>query len=99
MQAPLTRFHQRSPGDNRFNLRNIATRTGAVKPGVRSGEFSMKKQMWAGIALGLGIALSGAAQAQIKLGVAGPVTGPNAAFGAQLKNGAEQAVEDITAAG
>ena len=26
-------------------------------------------------------------QAQIKIGVAGPITGPNAAFGAQLKNG------------
>ncbi len=29
----------------------------------------------------------------------GPLTGPNAAFGAQLKNGVEQAVEDINAAG
>ncbi|MEL7049513.1 MAG: ABC transporter substrate-binding protein, partial [Pseudomonadota bacterium] len=35
----------------------------------------------------------------IKIGVAGPLTGPNAAFGAQLKNGAEQAVADINAAG
>lgn len=35
----------------------------------------------------------------IKMGVAGPLTGPNAAFGAQLKNGATQAVEDINAAG
>jgi branched-chain amino acid transport system substrate-binding protein len=59
----------------------------------------MKKRMLAGLALGLGIAMSGAAQAQIKLGVAGPITGPNAAFGAQLKNGAEQAVADINAAG
>lgn len=37
--------------------------------------------------------------AQIKLGVAGPITGPSAAFGAQLRNGAEQAVEDINASG
>ncbi len=37
--------------------------------------------------------------AGIKIAVAGPMTGPNAAFGAQLKNGAEQAVEDINAAG
>lgn len=59
----------------------------------------MKKRMLAGLALGLGLAVSGTAQAQIKLGVAGPITGPNAAFGAQLKNGAEQAVEDINAAG
>src|SRR5215213_10453284 len=59
----------------------------------------MKTKLLAGIALGLGLAVSGAAQAQIKIGVAGPVTGPNAAFGAQLKNGVEQAVEDINAAG
>ena len=35
----------------------------------------------------------------IKFGVAGPLTGPNAAFGAQLKNGAEQAAADINAEG
>ena len=39
------------------------------------------------------------ASAQIKIGVAGPLTGPNAAFGAQLKNGAEQAAADINAKG
>ncbi len=39
------------------------------------------------------------ASAQVKMGVAGPITGPNAAFGAQLKNGVEQAIEDINAAG
>jgi branched-chain amino acid transport system substrate-binding protein len=59
----------------------------------------MKHTLLAGIALGLGLAFTGAAQAQIKIGVAGPITGPNAAFGAQLKNGVEQAVEDINAAG
>ncbi|MFO1148523.1 MAG: branched-chain amino acid ABC transporter substrate-binding protein [Alsobacter sp.] len=59
----------------------------------------MKKLLLTGIALGAVLALSGVAQAQIKLGVAGPITGPNAAFGAQLKNGAEQAVEDINAKG
>ena len=41
----------------------------------------------------------GTAAAQVKLGVEGPITGPNAAFGAQLKNGAEQAVADINATG
>ena len=41
----------------------------------------------------------GAAQAQIKFGVGAPITGPDAAFGAQLKNGAEQAVLDINSAG
>jgi branched-chain amino acid transport system substrate-binding protein len=59
----------------------------------------MKKLLLGGIALGAVLALSGVANAQIKLGVAGPITGPNAAFGAQLKNGAEQAAEDINAAG
>ena len=34
------------------------------------------------------VLLSGVAQAQIVMGVGGPMTGPDAAFGAQLKNGA-----------
>jgi branched-chain amino acid transport system substrate-binding protein len=53
------------------------------------------------VACGLVFALATAttAQAQIKLGVGGPITGGSAAFGAQLKNGVEQAVEDINAAG
>jgi branched-chain amino acid transport system substrate-binding protein len=59
----------------------------------------MKKLLLGGIALGAVLAFSGVANAQIKLGVAGPITGPNASFGAQLKNGTEQAVEDINAAG
>lgn len=59
----------------------------------------MRTGILAGLALGLGLAVAGPAQAQIKLGVAGPITGANAAFGAQLKNGAEQAVEDINAKG
>jgi len=59
----------------------------------------MKKTLVTGLALGLGLAVSGAAHAQIKLAVGGPITGPNATFGAQLKNGVEQAAEDINAAG
>ncbi|MDB5592620.1 branched-chain amino acid ABC transporter substrate-binding protein [Enterovirga sp.] len=59
----------------------------------------MKSRLLTGLALGLGLAVTAPAYAQVKLGVAGPITGPNAAFGAQLKNGAEQAVEDINAAG
>jgi branched-chain amino acid transport system substrate-binding protein len=59
----------------------------------------MKKLATLGLALGAAIAFAGTAQAQIKMGVAGPLTGPNAAFGAQLKNGTDQAVEDINAAG
>lgn len=59
----------------------------------------MKKLLLGGIALGAVIALSGVANAQIKIGVGGPLTGANATFGAQLKNGAEQAAADINAAG
>ena len=59
----------------------------------------MKKLLLTGIALGAVMALSGVAQAQIKFGVAGPITGPNAAFGAQLKNGTEQAIADLNAKG
>src|SRR4029078_8457029 len=59
----------------------------------------MKKLTTLGLALAAAIAFAGTAQAQIKMGVAGPITGPNADFVAQLKNGTEQEVEDINAAG
>ena len=59
----------------------------------------MKLNALKGAALAAGLLMSGAAWADIKIGVAGPITGPNAAFGAQLKNGAEQAVADINAKG
>jgi branched-chain amino acid transport system substrate-binding protein len=59
----------------------------------------MRKITTLGLALGFAVALSGAAQAQVKFAVAGPLTGSNAAFGAQLKNGFDQAVADINAAG
>jgi branched-chain amino acid transport system substrate-binding protein len=39
------------------------------------------------------------AQAQIKIGVAGPMTGALAVYGQQMKNGAEMAVADINARG
>ncbi len=45
------------------------------------------------------LSLCGAAQADVRLGVGAPVTGPDATFGAQLRMGAEQAVADINAAG
>ncbi len=47
----------------------------------------------------MALTLAGAAQAQIKIASAGPMTGEYASFGAQLKNGAEQAVADINKAG
>lgn len=59
----------------------------------------MKHLGMTGFVLAAGLAFAGAAHAEIKLGVAGPITGPNAAFGAQLQNGVEQAVADINAKG
>ncbi len=59
----------------------------------------MKKYLLATAALGAFMAVSGAANAQLKVGVAGPITGPNAAFGKQLTDGAEQAAADMNAAG
>jgi branched-chain amino acid transport system substrate-binding protein len=59
----------------------------------------MTKSLWSGVAVAAMLAFTGVANAQIKVGVAGPLTGPNAAFGAQLKNGAEQAAADINAKG
>ncbi len=52
-----------------------------------------------GLTFGLAIAATTCAQAEVKLAVGAPITGGSAAFGAQLKNGVEQAVEDINAAG
>lgn len=52
------------------------------------------------ILAGLALALAtGTAHAQVKIGVAGPMTGALAVYGQQLKNGAEMAVADLTAKG
>ncbi len=59
----------------------------------------MKKYWLSGAVLAAALAAAGVANAQIKFGVAGPITGPNAAFGAQLTNGTQQAVDDINKAG
>src|SRR5256886_12802887 len=59
----------------------------------------MRHWLTLGLAVGIGLAFADNASAQIKLGVAGPITGGSAAFGAQLKNGTEQAIDDINAAG
>jgi branched-chain amino acid transport system substrate-binding protein len=45
------------------------------------------------------VASSGLAQAQIRIATVGPMTGQYAAFGEQMRAGAEQAVADINAAG
>ena len=61
----------------------------------------LKRTMLAGVAtLAAALALAAApANAQIKIGAAGPMTGNYASFGKQLKDGAEMAVADINAAG
>lgn len=59
----------------------------------------MKKSLLSAVALTALVAFGGSAWADIMVGVAGPITGPNAAFGAQLQKGAEQAAADINAAG
>ena len=59
----------------------------------------MRTAILKSIPLALSLWCAGAAHAQIKIGVAGPITGANAAFGAQLNQGVTQAAEDINKAG
>ncbi|MFZ0528637.1 MAG: branched-chain amino acid ABC transporter substrate-binding protein [Xanthobacteraceae bacterium] len=63
----------------------------------------MNKITTLGLSLSFAIAIagltSGSAAAQVKFGVAGPITGANAATGAQMKNGVDQAAADINKAG
>src|SRR3984893_13143417 len=70
-------------------------------PGLSSqGRNSMKNLRLAALALGAGLALTGAAWGQeIPVVGAGPMTGGEATFGRQMNNGAEMAVADINAAG
>ena len=59
------------------------------------------KSLWlSGVVVAAGMVFAGAAPAaDLMVGVAGPLTGPNAAFGAQLQKGAQMAADDINAAG
>lgn len=60
----------------------------------------MKKTFLMGAVAVAGMLLASSAFADtLKIGLAGPFTGPNAAFGAQMQKGAEQAIADINAAG
>jgi branched-chain amino acid transport system substrate-binding protein len=60
----------------------------------------MKSLKLIGLALGASFALSAGALAQdITIGVAGPMTGTESAFGRQMQNGAEQFLADTNAAG
>ena len=61
-----------------------------------SKKTSPSTLVWASLALALG---SSTALADVKIGVAGPMTGALAVYGQQLKNGAEQAVADLNAKG
>jgi branched-chain amino acid transport system substrate-binding protein len=63
------------------------------------GSHSMAKHWLSGVTLVAALAFSGVAHAQIKMGVATAITGPNAAFGTDMVNGAQQAVDDINKAG
>ncbi|MEA2737913.1 MAG: branched-chain amino acid transport system substrate-binding protein [Acetobacteraceae bacterium] len=69
-----------------------------LKQSMQSG----RRNSLLGAAATLAIAFTGAAtqaQAQIHVAVAGPITGEYAAFGEQMKTGAEQAVADLNKAG
>jgi branched-chain amino acid transport system substrate-binding protein len=50
-------------------------------------------------AAALALGATAPAKADIQIGVAGPITGSNATFGVQLREGAEQAVADLNAKG
>ena len=59
----------------------------------------MNKVTTLSVALGIAMATAGTAVAEIKIAVGGPITGPSAATGAQMKNGVDQAATDINATG
>src|SRR5246500_4297786 len=59
----------------------------------------MKRIATLGLALGFALALALSPAPEVRFGVGGPITGPNAATGAQMKNGVEQAAADLNAAG
>ena len=78
--------------------RRIAGVIAAVPRRIREN-YRMKRILGSGVAFLASLVIAGAAQAQVKVGVAGPFTGPNASFGAQLKQGAEVAAAELNAKG
>src|SRR6202040_2621988 len=67
----------------------------------KSMQSGLRKSLLGAAAI-LAITLTGAAipaQAQIHIATAGPMTGEYAAFGEQMKTGAQQAVADLNKAG
>jgi len=63
------------------------------------GEFNMKILKTAVVAGAALLMATSAANAQIRIATAGPMTGQYASFGEQMRRGAEMAVKDINAAG
>src|SRR3974390_3455937 len=59
----------------------------------------MKSPFLKGLAVILAFGFTGAADANVVIGVAGPITGPNASFGAQLVQGVSQAADDFNKSG
>lgn len=59
----------------------------------------MNRSLSISLSLGVSLILASAAHADILIGVAAPLTGPNAAVGEQFRKGAEKAVAQINAAG
>src|SRR5262245_31642254 len=71
-----------------------------VPGGSVLGRSTMKRFRLIGLALGASLALAGSVFGPgMAIGVVGPMTGGEATFGKQMKDGAELAVADINAAG
>ncbi len=58
----------------------------------------MKKTLFMGVALAALVSFGGSAWADVLLGLGAPLTGPNAAYGAQMQKGTEAAVKEINEA-
>jgi branched-chain amino acid transport system substrate-binding protein len=67
--------------------------------GSRKKEKAMKNKLLAGVAMIASLAFATVAQADIVIGLVAPLTGPVAAYGDQVKNGAQAAVDTINAKG
>src|SRR5262249_51685965 len=88
-----------STGINLFRRGGGGCAAGTMHERPKIGSNKMKKYLLSAVALTAMVSFSGNAWADIVVAVAGPLTGANAAFGAQLQKGAEQAAADINAAG
>src|SRR5271155_5355948 len=62
-------------------------------------EVSMRSAFLKGVAALFFVGFAGAAEADVTIGVVGPITGANASFGAQLTQGVAQAAEDFNRSG